>query len=163
MNLGLFPSRSVTAPDGWDRVLERAALADIFWMTSTIGHAVLSIELQDEDTAALLFSVIEPFAAEVAFNGTASQGPIAAYLGKLASLLGRHDVADGYLRAALDTTVAFGWEYHRATTLIALAQSRLRRTGELDTDARAFLSEAAAICGERGLQGWTKHIETLLG
>ena len=117
-----------------------------------IGYAVLAIELQDEDAAALLFPIIEPFAAEVAFNGATSQGPIAAYLGKLASLLGRHDVADGYLRAALDTTVAFGWEYHRATTLVALAQSRIRRTGELDTDARALLTEADAICSARGLR-----------
>jgi DNA-binding SARP family transcriptional activator len=136
--------------------------ADIFWMTSTIGYAVLAIELQDEDAAALLFPIIEPFATEVAFNGATSQGPIAAYLGKLASLLGRHDVADGYLRAALDTTVAFGWEYHRATTLIALAQSRVRRSGALDTDARALLAEADAICSARGLRSWAKHIDTLL-
>ena len=136
---------------------------DVFWMTSTIGYAVLAIDLQDEDAAALLFPIIEPFAEEVAFNGATSQGPIAAYLGKLASLLGGHDVADGYLRAALDTTVAFGWEYHRATTLIALAQSRIRRTGELDTDARAFLTEADAICSVRGLRSWAKHIETLIG
>jgi hypothetical protein len=60
----------------------------------------------------------------------------AAYLGRLASLLGRHDVADEYLRAALDTAVAFGWEYHRATTMIELARSRVRRIGAVDTDAR---------------------------
>jgi hypothetical protein len=137
--------------------------ADIFWMTSMIGYAVLAIELQDEDAAALLFPIIEPFAAEVALNGATSQGPIAAYLGKLASLLGRHDVADGYLRAALDTTAAFGWEYHRATTLIALAQSRIRRTGVLDTNARALLTEADAICSARGLRSWAKHIEALRG
>ena len=137
--------------------------ADVFWMTSTIGYAVLAIELQDEDAAALLFPIIRPFAAEVAFNGATSQGPIAAYLGKLASLLGHHDAADGYLRAALDTAAAFGWEYHRATTLIALAQSRVRRTGALDTDAHAFLTEADAICSARGLRGWAKHIEALRG
>ena len=137
--------------------------ADVFWMTSTIGYAVLAIELQDEDAAALLFPIIEPFAAEVAFNGATSQGPIAAYLGKLASLLGRHDVADGYLRAALDTTVAFGWEYHKTTTLIALARSRVRRTGALDTEARALLTEADEICRARGLRSWAKHIEALRG
>ena len=87
----------------------------------------------------------------------------AAYLGRLASLLGRHDVADEYLRAALDTAVAFGWEYHRATTLIALAQSRVRRIGALDTDARALLTEADAICSARGLRSWAKHIEALRG
>ena len=134
---------------------------DIFWMTTAIGYAVLAVELHDEDAAAQLFPIIEPFAEEVAFNGATSQGPVAAYLGKLASLLGRHDVADGYLRAALDTAIAFGWEYHRATTLIALAQSRLRRTGALDGDARALLSEADAICSARGLRSWANQIEVL--
>jgi DNA-binding SARP family transcriptional activator len=139
------------------------APTDVFWMTSMIGYAVLAIELQDEDAAEQLFPIIEPFTAEVAFNGATSQGPIAAYLGKLASLLGRHDVADACLRAALDTTTAFGWEYHRATTLIALAQSRLRRIGALDSDARALLAEAEAICSAHGLASWAKHIEVLRG
>jgi DNA-binding SARP family transcriptional activator len=134
---------------------------DMFWMTSIIGCAVVTVELGDVEAAAALFPIIEPFAAEVAFNGGSSQGPISAYLGKLASLLGRHDDADAYLRAALDTAVAFGWEYHRATTLIALAQSRLRRTGALDADARAWLAEAEAICRARSLHGWARRIESL--
>jgi DNA-binding SARP family transcriptional activator len=136
---------------------------DLFWMTSVIGYAVLAIELHDEDAAALLVAVLEPFETEVAFNGATSQGPVAAYLGKLESLLERHDAADRHLRAALDTTVSFGWEYHRATTLIALAQSRIRRTGAVDSEARALLVEADAICGVRGLRSWAKQIDTLRG
>jgi DNA-binding SARP family transcriptional activator len=134
---------------------------DAFWMTSVIGYAVLAVELGDRDAAELLFPIIEPYAAEVAFNGASSQGPVAAYLGKLASLLGRHDVADGYLRAALDTTLAFGWEYHRATTLISLAQSRVRRTGALDRDAEGQLDEAERICTAHDLRAWAKQIPAL--
>jgi DNA-binding SARP family transcriptional activator len=136
---------------------------DLLWMTAVIGYVVLAVELHDSDAAADLFPILEPFADEVAFNGATSQGPVAAYLGKLASLLGRHDVADGYLRAALETTRAFGWEYHRATTLIALAQSRLRRTGTLDRDAQAWLNEADAVCRARGLRSWAQQIEALRG
>lgn len=136
---------------------------DMLWMTSVIGYAVLAIELQDEDAAAQLFPIIEPFASEVAFTGATSQGPIAAYLGKLASLLGHHDLADAYLREALDTAIAFGWEYHRATTLIALAQSRLRRTGALDAEAQGWLSAADGICTTRGLRSWATQIESLRG
>ena len=83
------------------------------------------------------------FAAEVAFNGGTSQGPIAAYLGKLASLLGRHDVADAYLRAALETATAFGWEYHRATTLIALAKGK---PGEIKEDNGYVNEHRDLIC-----------------
>lgn len=134
---------------------------DMFWMTSVVGCAVLAVELQDVDAAAAIFPILEPFAAEVAFNGGTSQGPIAAYLGKLASLLGHHDRADDHLRTALETATAFGWEYHRATTLIALAQSRLRRTGALDADAQAWLDEADAVCTSRGLRSWAAQIESL--
>jgi len=136
---------------------------DALWMTAVIGYAVLAVELDDADAAELLFPIIEPFAAEVAFNGGSSQGPVSAYLGKLASLLGRHDVADHYLDAALSTATAFGWEYHRATTLIALAQSRVRRTGALDADALSWLDEADAVCAERGLRSWAKQIEIVRG
>jgi hypothetical protein len=131
---------------------------DAFWMTSVIGYAVLTIALEDRDAAALLFPIIEPFAGQVAFNGASSQGPVSAYLGKLASLLGRHDVADGYLQAALTTASSFGWEYHRATTLVALALSCVRRSGGLDGEAAAWLDEAEHICAAHGLRGWERQI-----
>ena len=127
---------------------------DNIWMTSIIGYAVLAIELDDVDAAAQLLPVIEPYAGEVAFNGITSQGPIAAYVGKLASLLGRHDLAEDYLRSALATAEAFGWTYHRATTLFALAQGRHRRLGELDAEGRLWLSEAAKLCQAYGFRSW---------
>ena len=102
---------------------------DNFWMTSVIAYVIIAIELDDRDAAAQLLPVIEPYAAEISFNGVTSQGPVGAYAGKLASLLGRHDEAESHLRAALATATAFGWTYHRATTLFALAQARHRRLG----------------------------------
>jgi len=134
---------------------------DNIWMTSVIGYAVLAIELDDVDAAAQLLPVIEPYAGEVAFNGITSQGPIAAYVGKLASLLGRHDLAEDYLRSALATAEAFGWTYHRATTLFALAQGRHRRLGELDAEGRLWLSEAAKLCQAYGFRSWKDPIDAL--
>ena len=98
-------------------------------MTTVIGYAVLAIDLEDDAAAAKLYPIIEPFGDQVAFNGATSQGYIGAYLGKLASLLGHHDVADAHLRRALEVNLSFGWKYHEATTLVALALSRSRRTG----------------------------------
>ena len=113
--------------------------ADNLWMTQVIGYAVLAIELHDTDAAALLLPLIEPFAAEVAFSGLTSQGPVGAYVGKLNSLLGRHEEAEDHLRAALATATAFGWTYHRATTLLALSQARYRGRGQLDPEAQSWL------------------------
>jgi DNA-binding SARP family transcriptional activator len=134
---------------------------DNVWMTSIIGYAVLAIELGDSQAAAYLRPIIEPFADEVAFNGVTSQGPVATYAGRLASLLGDHDIAEEYLLAALDTATAFGWKYSRATTLFALAQTRYRRNGALDRECEAWLGEASELCRAGGFRTWLPRIEAL--
>jgi hypothetical protein len=126
-----------------------------------IGYAVLAIELNDTDAAPLLLPAIEPFAGEVAFSGLTSQGPVDAYIGKLNSLLGRHEEAEDHLRTALVTATAFGWTYHRATTLLALSQARFRRRGALDPEARSWLDEASDICRRYGFRGWIPQIDEL--
>ena len=134
---------------------------DNFWTTCTIAYAILTIELGRADAAAQLLPLLEPHANDVAFNGVTSQGPIAAYVGKLESLLGHHDDAEGHLRCALDIAEAFGWQYHRATTLYALAQARVRRLGTLDTDGQAWLGEASELCRTLGFQTWIPRIDEL--
>jgi hypothetical protein len=130
-------------------------------MTRVIGYAVLAIDLQDTEAAALLLPVIEPFAGEVAFSGLTSQGPVGAYIGKLNSLLGRYEEAEDHLRTALVTATAFGWKYHRATTLVALSQARYRGRGSLDPEARSWLDEASDICRRFGFRGWISQIDEL--
>ncbi len=134
---------------------------DNFWMTSVIAYVIIAIELDDREAAAQLLPVIEPYAVQVSFNGVTSQGPVAAYVGKLASLLGRHDEAERHLRAALATATAFGWTYHRATTLLALAQVRHRRLGALDEESRSWLSESSELCRTHGFQNWIAQIDDL--
>lgn len=134
---------------------------DHVWLTTIVGYAVLAIELADAGAAALLMPIIEPYADVVAFNGATSQGPVAAYAGKLASLLDRHDEAEDFLSQALDTATAFGWMYHRATTLFALAAARHRRDGALDGQSEDWLSEAAQLCRAGGFRSWLVQIEAL--
>ncbi len=134
---------------------------DNFWTTCIIAYAILAIELDHADAAAQLLPLLEPHATDVAFNGVTSQGPIAAYVGKLESLLGRHDDAEEHLRAALDIAEAFGWQYHRATTLFELAQARRRRLGTLDAEGRAWLGEASELCRTLGFRTWIPRIDAL--
>lgn len=151
------------------RTLLREAMAtgleaisqDSWGCTTLIAHAVLAIELDDITAAGWLLPVIEPMAGEVSFNGVTSQGPVSAYIGKLASLLDRHDDAERHLLDALGTTEAFGWQYHRATTLIALAQHRHRATGALDAQAEHWLAEAEALCAAHGLRSWMRRTTEL--
>ena len=130
---------------------------DLMWMTSMLGYAILAIELEDLGAAAQLFAIIGPYAGEVATN----LGPVAAYAGRLASLLGRHDVADQHLNAALEIAGAFDWDYHRAAILIARAAARHRPLGRLDGPARVWLATAEGICAAHGLPGMLAMIGAL--
>lgn len=134
---------------------------DNIWMTTIIGYAVLAIELGDVAAAEQLLPLVAPFRDAVAFNGITSQGPIAAYVGKLASLVGEHDLADDSLAAALTIAESFGWNYHRATTLHALAEARARRLGSLDEVSRAWLAEASDLCRAGGFRSWGLRVDTL--
>jgi hypothetical protein len=67
------------------------------------------------------------------------------------------------LRAALDIANAFGWEYHRATTLFALAQNRFRQFGKLDAESEAWLDEASVLCRALGFRSWIPQIDALVG
>jgi hypothetical protein len=131
------------------------------WMTTVIGYAVLAIELEHVDAARSLLPIIEPYADQVAFTGGTSQGHVGAYVGKLASLLGDHDVADAHLHRSLEINLQFGWRYHEATTMVALAVSQQRRSGTLDARGHAWLDDAASIAAERGLDIVTRQVEQL--
>jgi len=135
--------------------------ADNFWMTSVIAYVIIALELDDREAAARLLPVIEPFASVISFNGATSPEPVSAYAGKLASLLSRQDEAEGHLKAALATATAFGWTYHRATTLFALAQTRHRRLGRLDEEGWSWLSESSELCRAHGFQHWIAQVDDL--
>ena len=130
---------------------------DLMWLTSMLGYATLAIELEDLGAAARLLAIIDPYAGQVATN----LGPAAAYAGRLASLLGRHDVADQYLNTAFEIVDAFDWDYHRAAILMARAAARHRSFGQIDDTARAWLETAAGICVARGLPGMLAAIGEL--
>ncbi len=132
---------------------------DLMWMTSMLGYAILAIELADLGAAGQLLAIIEPYSGEVATN----LGPVAAYAGRLASLLGRHDVADQHLNAAFEIADAFDWDYHRAAILLARAAARRRSLGRLDDPASAWLATAEGICVARGLLGMLAAIGELRG
>jgi len=130
---------------------------DFVRSTELIGLAVLALELEDVEAAEWLNPQVVPLANEVSFNSVTSQGPIAAYAGKLASLVGDTARAERLLLDALATAEAFGWQYHRATTLVALAQNRFRADGRLDDEGMAWLTAAEDLCDAHGIVSWAKR------
>ncbi|MFN7149540.1 MAG: ATP-binding protein, partial [Microthrixaceae bacterium] len=146
--------------DALDRGIE-AIPHDLMRSTTLLGYSILALDLGDTAAAAALLPAIEPFVDEVSYNGVTSQGPVAAYAGKLLTLLGRHDEADDHLRRALALTEAFGWEYHRASTLIALAQNRVAANERMDDVAEGRLRQAEELCALHGLGSWARRAAAL--
>jgi DNA-binding SARP family transcriptional activator len=134
---------------------------DLVRSTSLLGYAILALDLGDVAAAEVLLPAIEPFADEVSYNGVTSQGPVAAYVGKLLTLVGRCDDAEVRLLQALAMAEAFGWEYHRASTLIALAHNRIVATGRLDAIADEQLTQAEQLCARHGLGSWARRVTAL--
>jgi hypothetical protein len=134
---------------------------DTLRSTSLVACAIMAIELQHLEAARVLLPLLEPLSAEVAYNGAGSQGPIAAYSGKLASLVGEHELAEQRLLEALRITEVFGWVYHRATTRYSMAEARFRRLGRLDAEGRDWLDEATALCTTGGYAIWLAKAEAL--
>ncbi|HEY7936566.1 MAG TPA: hypothetical protein VID26_05490, partial [Candidatus Limnocylindrales bacterium] len=137
---------------------------DLMWVTSMLGYATLAIELEDLGAAAELLAIIGPYTGEIATN----LGPVATYAGRLASLLGRHDLAEQHLTAAFAIADAFDWDYHRTAILIARAAARRSarppsRPGQLDEQAQAWLATAERICVARGLPRMLVAIEAIRG
>ncbi len=67
---------------------------DVTRSTILLGYSILALDLHDVHAAEVLLEAIEPFADEVSFNGMTSQGPVAAYVGKLLTLVGCYDDAN---------------------------------------------------------------------
>ena len=134
---------------------------DFLRSTELLGYAVLALELEDAVAAGWLLPQVVDLSGEVSFNSMTSHGPISAYVGKLASLLGDVQTAERYLLDALEVDAAFGWVYHRATTLIALAENRIRADGRLDAEGGAWLDEADELCRRYGIAGWARRVDRL--
>ena len=134
---------------------------DLFRSTTLLGYSILALDLEDATAAALLLPAIEPFADEVSYNGVTSQGPVAAYVGKLLTLFGRYDEAESRLLQSLTMAESFGWEYHRASTLVALTHNRAAATGHLDPAAETWLKQAEELCAIHGLASWARRAAAL--
>ncbi len=134
---------------------------DLIRSTTLLGYSILALDLEDTAAAQVLLPAIEPFIDEISYNGVTSQGPVAAYAGKLLTLLGRYDEAEDRLLQALTMTASFGWDYHRASTLIALAHNQVAATGRLDAAAGEQLAQAEELCAVHGLRSWARRAAAL--
>jgi DNA-binding SARP family transcriptional activator/tetratricopeptide (TPR) repeat protein len=125
--------------------------------------AEVSARLGDAETAPLLLALLAPHHALVATSGGGSSGPVAHYLGLLATTLGRHDAAEAHFEEAARIEDRMGAPAWLARTRLEWARMLLvRRQPGDDARARDLLGQALTTARELGLGNVERRAAALL-
>jgi predicted ATPase len=118
----------------------------IFFMVTSLWAAA-AVEVGDADAAAVLYDQLLPWQDRVGFTGVGMTGAVAHYLGRLGTLLGKHEEATAHFGRALSIH-----ERLRAPFFIASTQlewGRLLQTTEPDR-AHGMLTRARDLATTYG-------------
>jgi DNA-binding CsgD family transcriptional regulator len=134
------------------------------WLETLSRLAELCTVLGDTRRALSLYDILVPFAAHHVTTGAAVYvGPVAHYLGLLATVLARWDAAERHFRQALDINTRNGLAFFVAQTQGAYATMLLARRQPGDSArARALLEEARATYTDLGLDHWAAKTQAAL-
>jgi tetratricopeptide (TPR) repeat protein len=124
---------------------------DLLWSYGMSTYAEVAIQLDHAEGAALLYERLAPFDQHLTFVGTACEGPIAHYLGGLATVLGRFDAADRHLATAAALADRAGSPFYTARTLIEQGRLAVRRGRA--TAAGRLLADGRDLAGRWGFAG----------
>jgi tetratricopeptide (TPR) repeat protein len=137
---------------------------DPVWMAAMEGLAEVAAFLGDRERAAVLYRMLEPYAAmnAVVGGGFVCTGPVSWYLGLLATTLGRFAEARAHFEGAIAMS-----ERLRAKPLVArvrhdYARMLLRLGSAADlTKAKSLLERAAAAARKLGMRSLLEKAEAL--
>jgi tetratricopeptide (TPR) repeat protein len=134
---------------------------DYAWLPGMCVLVPVLVDLELVDAARSVYERLLPWEGQVASVGVSAEGPVATYLGSLATLLGDFDRAESHLARALEIGHSLGAPYWRLRTRLALADLLVRRGEPADGPARAaVLQEAEADAGRHGLAHLLEPITT---
>ena len=132
------------------------------WMAAVVLAAEHTCELGERRYAETLYALLRPFSGRCPGMGPmlVCLGPSDLHLGRLAALLGRHEIAVEHLRAAIDLTRRMGARPYQAESRWALARVLAERGGDDDRE-EAIAELDAALAAARDL-GMAKLVEQVL-
>ena len=146
----------------WNLAL--AAPTDASTMTIAMFAAEVSVYLDDAERAALLYPLLKGHAGTnlVADSGGPCLGSADRLLGRLATVMGRWEVAQRHFEAALAMDHRTGWRVWLAHSRYAYAVMLQRRASAGDLDrARTLLAGALAESTALGMNALTPRIAAL--
>jgi tetratricopeptide (TPR) repeat protein len=138
--------------------------SDLLWTSAIVTYAETAIVLDDVSAAAVLYETLEPWPDQMAYMGIRAEGPIAHYLGALATMLGRYDDADRHFATALDLDTRVPAPFHLARTRLEHGRMLVARGRDGDVEAAvADFTRARAVAVERGYGEVARRAEAALG
>jgi ABC-type branched-subunit amino acid transport system substrate-binding protein/streptogramin lyase/tetratricopeptide (TPR) repeat protein len=120
--------------------------------------------LGEARSAGTLYGLLLPYAERIAaYNTEVAIGPVAYYLGILASTMLRRDEAVEHFEAALEMNARIGARPWLAHTNYDYARTLIARGAEGDAErATELLDSALATCRELGMEALEAKVSTLL-
>ncbi len=124
---------------------------DSLQLPGFVMYAEAAIRLGERHAAAQLYDVLLPWQDQLSYMGVGVDGPVDHFLGGLAAVLGRSDVAESHLGRALEMSRSMGAQFFLARTILewARALASWRRPGD-EERAMDLARQAEALAGEHG-------------
>lgn len=137
---------------------------DAAWLNGMTEYADAAIACKDARFAQPLYDILTPWADQFSSaGGLSAEGPVSLYLGGLATILGRHDLAEQHLSHAEDVCTKNALGFFATLTKLRRAQLLIvrRRTADLDL-ARTLLTTASSEAAARGYGSIERDAAALL-
>jgi class 3 adenylate cyclase len=124
---------------------------DTMWLSGMVAYAEAAIECRVSSLAEPVFQRLRPWADQLAYNGATSAGPVSHFLGGLATVLKRYEMADDYFVQAQAFSERVSAKYFSARTNLSHGRMLLERHGRTDREkARRLLTNAQAAAEANG-------------
>ena len=138
---------------------------DALWKATLSLMADACAEIEDRATAPLLYDALLPYThTNTAVAAILPYGSMARVVGRLATLLGRWDEAQGHFETALDANARMGFTAWIAWTQLNYGDMLLRRDRSGDVEpAHELLTSGLAFAREAGMRKVWADTERLLG
>ena len=136
---------------------------DMTWLIAMSGLAEVCARLGERDAARLLYDRLLPWRAQVSCVIPNTVGPVAMYLGMLASALGSYEVAKAHFAEALDVSERLEAPYWVARIELEWSMMLVQGTQpDDDGDAMEMLARVLEIARRYGFVGLEKIAATHL-
>ena len=128
------------------------------------GVADAVVLLGDPVGGAVLYDMLLPYSGRLGFAHGTPARPVDHWLGRLATLLGRHDEAERHFGVAVELCERLRSPFYLARALLGSADLCVARAAPGDLErARTFAERARAVAREFGLAALEVRADAMLG